>query len=99
VELDGEGDQKALADLVSGLLSEPLDMHRSPWQFHLVDGTAKGAALVARLHTASPTASRCERPALPHGRDRRTTEPDVSAAAGRGARPGLARRVTEGRET
>ena len=97
VELDGEGDQKALADLVSGLLSEPLDMHRSPWQFHLVDGYGEGAALVARLHhciadgiaLASVLLSLTDETAEP-------TEPDLSAAAVAVRRPGLARRVTEG---
>ncbi|MGZ4591363.1 MAG: wax ester/triacylglycerol synthase domain-containing protein, partial [Actinomycetes bacterium] len=44
---DGEA---ALAALVSDLLGTPLDMTRSPWQFHLVDGPGHGSTVVARLH-------------------------------------------------
>jgi len=45
----------ALGDTVSRLLGTPLDMRRSPWQFHLVDVPADAAgpatsAVVARLH-------------------------------------------------
>ena len=42
--------EPGLADLVSELLETPLDMKRSPWQFHLVDGPAGSSTIVARLH-------------------------------------------------
>ena len=47
--------EKELAALVSDLLARPLDMHHSPWQFHLVelargpDDGAPATAVVARL--------------------------------------------------
>lgn len=44
---DSESD---LADVVSDLLATPLDMTRSPWQFHLVDGPMGNSTVVARLH-------------------------------------------------
>ena len=49
VEAGPRVDDDALADLVSDLLGRPLDMHHSPWQFHLVE-MGKGTAVVARLH-------------------------------------------------
>ena len=42
--------ESGLADLVSKLLETPLDMTRSPWQFHLVDGPMGCSTIVARLH-------------------------------------------------
>jgi diacylglycerol O-acyltransferase len=39
-----------LADVVSDLLGTPLDMTRSPWQFHLVNGPMGHSTVVARLH-------------------------------------------------
>ena len=61
VEAGTLADDAAVAALVSDLLSQPLDMRHSPWQFHLVDvpagvgsagssGSLPGSALVARLH-------------------------------------------------
>ena len=63
VEAGTLADDNAVAQLVSDLLSQPLDMRHSPWQFHLVDVPAgvgladsfgsssrPGSALVARLH-------------------------------------------------
>jgi diacylglycerol O-acyltransferase / wax synthase len=44
------GDQAELSELVSRLMSTPLDYDRPPWQFHLVAGYRGGSALVARLH-------------------------------------------------
>lgn len=44
------GDQHVLQDLVSDMMSTPLDFNRPPWQFHLVQGYGKGCALVVRLH-------------------------------------------------
>jgi WS/DGAT/MGAT family acyltransferase len=48
-------DDDELAAVVNQLLSTPLDMHHSPWQFHVVlvpaaDGRRATSALVARLH-------------------------------------------------
>jgi diacylglycerol O-acyltransferase len=43
-------DESGLAGLVSDLLGTPLDMTRSPWQFHLVDGPNGNSTVVARLH-------------------------------------------------
>ncbi len=42
--------ESGLADFVSDLLGTPLDMTRSPWQFHLVDGPMGDSTVVARLH-------------------------------------------------
>ena len=44
------GDEAALQELVSTLLSTPLDLSRPPWQFHLVDPYGDGCALVGRVH-------------------------------------------------
>ena len=48
-------DDDGLAAVVSRLLSTPLDMRHSPWQFHVVSGPATvdgraASALVVRLH-------------------------------------------------
>lgn len=99
VDLGDTGDRAALAELVSGLLSQPLDMHRSPWQFHLVDGYGQGAALVARLHhciadgiaLASVLLSLTDETAEPA--EANAVPPALATSV---RRPGLARRVTEG---
>jgi diacylglycerol O-acyltransferase len=44
------GDEAALQELVSTLLSTPLDLSRPLWQFHLVDLYGNGCALVGRVH-------------------------------------------------
>ena len=45
--------QKAqLQELVSDLMSAPLDLTKPPWQMHLVEDYDGGAALVVRLHHA-----------------------------------------------
>lgn len=43
-------DDAGLAGLVSDLLSRPLDMRHSPWQFHVAEIRGHGTAVVARLH-------------------------------------------------
>lgn len=48
--LPAPGDQNALQNLVSDLMSTPLDFNRPLWQFHLVQGYGEGCALVVRLH-------------------------------------------------
>jgi diacylglycerol O-acyltransferase len=44
------GDQAALQDVVSLLVSTPLDLSRPLWQFHLLEGYAECCALVLRFH-------------------------------------------------
>ena len=50
VSLPAPADDRALQELVSDLMSVPLDRSRPLWQFHYVDNYAGGSALVARLH-------------------------------------------------
>ncbi|MEA3336199.1 MAG: wax ester/triacylglycerol synthase family O-acyltransferase [Chloroflexota bacterium] len=50
VALPEPGDQDALQDMVSDLMSAPLDFSKPPWQFHLIHGFGEGSALLARLH-------------------------------------------------
>ena len=50
VTLDAPGDRETLRTLVGELMSTPLDLRRSPWQLHLVDGYEGGSAILARLH-------------------------------------------------
>jgi len=45
-------DQDTLQQLVSDLMSVPLDRNRPLWQFHLVEEYEGGSALIARLHHA-----------------------------------------------
>ena len=44
------GNQAALQDVVSLLVSTPLDLSRPPWQFHFIENYADCCALVLRLH-------------------------------------------------
>jgi diacylglycerol O-acyltransferase len=44
------GDEAALQEVVSALLSTPLDLSRPLWQFHLVDPYGSGCALLGRVH-------------------------------------------------
>ncbi len=48
--LSEPGDHQALEDLVSELMSIPLDRSRPLWQLHYVENVAGGSALVSRLH-------------------------------------------------
>ncbi len=48
--LPAPGDQHALQNLVSDMMSTPLDFNRPPWQLHLVQGYGTGSALIVRLH-------------------------------------------------
>lgn len=52
VALPGRGGQAALQELVSDLMSAPLDYTKPLWQFHLVEGYGTGCALLMRLHHA-----------------------------------------------
>jgi WS/DGAT/MGAT family acyltransferase len=44
------GDKAALLDMVSDLVSRPLDHRRPLWDMYLVDGFGAGSALVCRYH-------------------------------------------------
>ncbi len=50
VALPAPGSQKELQDLVSDLMSHPLDLARSPWEMYLVENFNGGSALIARIH-------------------------------------------------
>lgn len=50
IALPAPGDQRALQELVSDLMSTPLDFSKPLWQFHLVEGYGSGSAVVCRLH-------------------------------------------------
>lgn len=100
-ELDGAGSDHELAALVSELLSRPLDMRHSPWQFHLVDGYGGGAALVARLHHCIADGIALASVLLSLTDE--TSDASEATAGARDAsssarRPGLVRRVSQGTE-
>lgn len=50
VALPSPQDQSALQELVSDLMSTPLDRSRPLWQMHLVENYGAGGALIIRLH-------------------------------------------------
>ena len=50
IALPAPHDQSALHDLVSDLMSTPLDFNKPLWQFHLVEQYGDGCALICRLH-------------------------------------------------
>jgi len=50
IGLPAPGDKAALENLVSDLMSTPLDFSKPLWQFHLVENFGAGCALVGRLH-------------------------------------------------
>lgn len=50
IALPAPGDQAALQNLVSDLMSMPLDFSKPLWQFHLVEGYQGGTAWICRLH-------------------------------------------------
>lgn len=51
IALPSPGDQTTLQDLVSDLMSTPLDYSKPLWQYHLVEGyNGDGCVLVSRLH-------------------------------------------------
>lgn len=52
IALPAPGDDTALQELVSDLMSMPLDYNKPLWQFHLVDNYRGGSALISRLHHA-----------------------------------------------
>jgi diacylglycerol O-acyltransferase / wax synthase len=52
IALPAPGDDEALRELMSDLMSTPLDRTKPLWQMYLVDGYRGGAALVCRIHHA-----------------------------------------------
>jgi diacylglycerol O-acyltransferase / wax synthase len=48
--LPAPGDQAALQDLVSDIMSAPLDFSKPPWHYYLIEGYGSGCAVLARLH-------------------------------------------------
>lgn len=52
IRLPGSEGRAELEDFVAGLASQPLDMSRPLWQFHIVERYQDGVALVARIHHA-----------------------------------------------
>jgi diacylglycerol O-acyltransferase / wax synthase len=50
VALPKPGDQATLQDMVSDLMSQPLDFSRPPWHFYIIENFGDGCALMARIH-------------------------------------------------
>jgi WS/DGAT/MGAT family acyltransferase len=50
IALPFPGDQETLQELVSDLMSTPLDFTKPLWQYHVVEGYGDGCALICRLH-------------------------------------------------
>jgi diacylglycerol O-acyltransferase / wax synthase len=48
--LPAPGDDEALREVVSALMSEPLALDRPLWRFHLIDGYKGGCVIMGRLH-------------------------------------------------
>ncbi len=48
--LPSPGDRQALQEVVSHLMSTPLDVTKPLWHFHVIEGFDGGTALVIRLH-------------------------------------------------
>jgi diacylglycerol O-acyltransferase / wax synthase len=105
VALPAPGRERALRDLVSELMSTPLDMTKPLWHVHLVDGYGEGSVVIARIHHAIADGMALVRvmlsltdatPNAPASR-RRTAEPShggpldwLPAALGRGVAAGQA---------
>lgn len=50
IALPAPGDRAALQDLVSDLMSTPLDFSRPPWKFYVIENYGEGCAVMGRLH-------------------------------------------------
>ncbi|HYB28388.1 MAG TPA: wax ester/triacylglycerol synthase domain-containing protein, partial [Solirubrobacteraceae bacterium] len=48
--LPAPGDKRALEELISDLISRPLDRRKALWDWYLVDGFGGGLAMVVRIH-------------------------------------------------
>jgi len=52
ISLPPPGDQSALEEVVSNLMSTPLDYTKPLWQYHLIENYKGGSVLLCRLHHA-----------------------------------------------
>ncbi|MEZ4591960.1 MAG: wax ester/triacylglycerol synthase family O-acyltransferase [Chloroflexota bacterium] len=50
VALPSPGDKATLQEMVSDLMSTPLDFSKPLWQFHLIENYGEGCAIMCRLH-------------------------------------------------
>ena len=50
IALPAPGDRAALQDMVSDLMSGPLDFSRPPWKFIIIENYGEGCAIMGRLH-------------------------------------------------
>lgn len=50
IALPAPGDRNALEDLVSDLMSTPLDFSRPPWKFYIIENYGEGSVIMGRLH-------------------------------------------------
>jgi diacylglycerol O-acyltransferase len=50
IALPAPGDDRALENMVSDLMSEPLDFSKPLWQMHVIDGYEGGSVVLARIH-------------------------------------------------
>lgn len=50
IALPAPHDQATLQDLVSDMMSTPIDFTKSPWQYHLIENYNGGCVLLGRLH-------------------------------------------------
>jgi diacylglycerol O-acyltransferase / wax synthase len=50
VALPAHGGDRALRDLVSKCMSEPLDLSKPLWHIHVIDGYEGGSVVLARIH-------------------------------------------------
>jgi diacylglycerol O-acyltransferase / wax synthase len=50
VALPAPGGDRALREMVSELMSTPLDFSKSLWHVHVIDGYEKGSVVLARIH-------------------------------------------------
>ncbi|MBE2223165.1 MAG: wax ester/triacylglycerol synthase family O-acyltransferase [Anaerolineae bacterium] len=52
IALPMPGDQTVLQEMVSDLMSTPLDFTKPPWQMHIIENYGEGCAIFMRLHHA-----------------------------------------------
>lgn len=50
VALPAPGDEAALRDVTSDIISTPIDFSLPPWQLHVIDGYQGGCVLLSRIH-------------------------------------------------
>ena len=50
VALPSPGDKRELKEMISNLMSTPLDVTKPPWQFHIIENYGQGCVLFARIH-------------------------------------------------